>query len=372
MMNLSDNVYNRQAGQNEPKLKLWRYAGIMLTYKCTGACEFCYYNCSPAQDGLMPVETAVEVWKSLHILAGPKAKVHITGGEPFLYFEHLIDILAAAARENLEPVDQIETNAFWAVDENVIVERLKKLDSLGMRQLKISCDPFHQRYIDIDYVRRLEAAAAKLLGPDRVLVRWRKYLVHPTVSKDTSPERLNEHYLTALCDFPCRLTGRAAMKLAPLVASSPVENLAQKNCRSAFLGAKGVHIDPFGNVFSGTCSGIIIGNVKNTPLHELWRRFNPSSQEVIDTLFNDGPVGLAEKAAKFGYKKSRFYAGCCHLCYQTRQFFFDKTYYKTIIGPAECYLVHKSHRQDRHSTILSAEARALKQVTGPARYRPGP
>jgi sulfatase maturation enzyme AslB (radical SAM superfamily) len=125
-MNLSDNIYSRQAGQNGPKLKLWRYAGIMLTYKCSSACEFCYYNCSPAQEGLMPVETAVEVWKSLQILAGPKAKVHITGGEPFVYFEHLIVILAAAGKENLEPVDQIETNAFLAVYENVIVERLKK------------------------------------------------------------------------------------------------------------------------------------------------------------------------------------------------------------------------------------------------------
>jgi MoaA/NifB/PqqE/SkfB family radical SAM enzyme len=144
-----------------------------------------------------------------------------------------------------------------------------------MRQLKISCDPFHQLYIDIERVRSLAAIAAHLLGPDRELVRRQKYLVYPTVSMDTSPDRLKEHYLTALCDFPCRLTGRAAVKLAPLIASTSIENFTKKNCKSSFLGAKRVHIDPFGNVFSGTFSGIIIGNLKNTPLRELWRQFNP-------------------------------------------------------------------------------------------------
>jgi len=338
MMNLADNIYNQKTERNEPKLKLWRYAGIMLTYKCSSACEFCYFNCSPAQGGLIPIQTAIEAWRGLKILAGQKAKIHITGGEPFIYFEHLARLLAASQKENLGPIDQIETNAFWASNEKNIIERLRKLNNLGMQRLKISCDPFHQRYIDIECVRRLATIASELLGPDRVLVRWREYLDNPTAIKDAPPDRLKELYVSALRKFPCRLTGRAAKRLAPFIASTAIENLAGQDCRSAFLGARGVHIDPLGNVFSGTCSGIIIGNVNKQPLQQIWQQFNPPRQELIDTLFNLGPYGFAEKAVKFEYKKRRFYASRCHLCYDVRQFYFDKSSYKSIIGPVECYL----------------------------------
>lgn len=55
----SDNIYNQTIGGEEPKFKLWRSVGVILTYKCNASCEFCYYNCSPQQNGLMPVDTAI-------------------------------------------------------------------------------------------------------------------------------------------------------------------------------------------------------------------------------------------------------------------------------------------------------------------------
>ena len=41
------NAYNAGLARDDPKFKLWRSAGLMLTYRCNCACEFCYYNCSP-------------------------------------------------------------------------------------------------------------------------------------------------------------------------------------------------------------------------------------------------------------------------------------------------------------------------------------
>jgi MoaA/NifB/PqqE/SkfB family radical SAM enzyme len=139
-------------------------------------------------------------------------------------------------------------------------------------------------------------------------------------------------------DYPCRFTGRAAGKLAELVASKPAENFASENCKSDFLGAKGVHIDPFGNVFSGTCSGIIFGNINNTSLEHIWKQFTPENNELINTLFNHGPFGLLEKAENLGYKKLPSYASKCHLCTHIRQFLLDKGIDKSTIGPAECYI----------------------------------
>jgi hypothetical protein len=141
-------------------------------------------------------------------------------------------------------------------------------------------------------------------------------------------------------DYPCRFTGRAAGKLAELVASKPIEALASMNCKSDFLAAKGVHIDPFGNVFSGTCSGIIIGNVNQTGLQDIWKQFHPARNEFINTLFNSGPFGLLDKAVKLGYKRGKFYASKCHLCTHIRQIFFDNGLEDLIIGPAECYFVY--------------------------------
>lgn len=337
MYELSENIYNKKTARQEPKFKLWRSAGLLLTYKCNAACEFCYYNCSPQKSGLMPVDMAISAWKSLKILAGENAKIHLTGGEPFLYWDHLCQILSQGQKENLGKVDLIETNGFWATDEKIISQRLKTLDKLGMKRLKISTDPFHQEYVDIEQVRRLANLANEILGAKRVLVRWRKYLDNPVRMKDIPPAERKEQYISAIKDYPCRFTGRAGGKLAELVASTPIESIASMNCKLDFLSAKGVHIDPFGNVFSGTCSGIIIGNTNQTPLEDIWKRFHPAQSEFINTLFEHGSYGLLEKAEKSGYKKAKTYAGKCHLCTDIRQFFFENGIEKSIIGPAECY-----------------------------------
>ncbi len=327
------------------KFKLWRSAGLLLTYKCNCSCEFCYYNCSPEKGGLMPVDTAINVWQSLKNLAGDTAKIHITGGEPFLYWEHLKAILEQAEKQKLGEVDLIETNGFWASDQKIIRHRLKILDTLGMHRLKISTDPFHQQYVDIEPIRLLADTATDILGPDRVLVRWRKYLDNPIKMRGLSNEQLRRQYIRAVNDYPCRFTGRAAGKLAECIASTPIQNLESMNCKMDFLAAKGVHIDPFGNVFSGTCSGIIIGNVNTRSLEDIWKQFHPAQNEFINTLFEQGPSGLLEKASlhasakKQGiYKKAKVYAGKCQLCTNVRQFIFDHGLERLTIGPAECYV----------------------------------
>ena len=337
MIAFSQNIYNSRTGRSEAKFKLWRSAGLLLTYKCNCACEFCYYNCNPEKGGLMPVETALGVWRSLRILAGDDAKVHLTGGEPFLYWDHLQEVLEAAKNEKLGIVDLIETNGFWATTDKIAIERLRRLDELGLHRLKISIDPFHQEYVDIEPASRLARMAVEILGSDRVLVRWRKYLENPVEVKGLSPAEREQAYLRAMKDYPCRFTGRAAGKLAELVASEPVEHLAGLSCKADFLGAKGVHIDPFGNVFSGTCSGIIVGNVNQTPLEEIWKQFTPERYKVINTLFNSGPAGLLKAAIEQGFKQDKTCADKCHLCTQVRQFLLDNDLESAEIGPAECY-----------------------------------
>jgi len=367
MLDPSENIYNQATTRDGPKFKLWRSAGLLLTYKCNAACEFCYYNCSPRKGGLMPVETCIAAWRSLKTFAGDQAKIHLTGGEAFLYWEHLVRLLFEAKRQGLGPVDMIETNGFWAKDDHLVTDRLTALIDLGMQRLKISVDPFHQEYVDIEPVRRLAARAREMLGPDRVLVRWEKYLrgegvpplcvvgVSPAMRgqdalatgkqgqdglatrKGGTPSPRDVMYVQAYRDYPFRFTGRAAGHVADLLATQPAQAFAGDNCLAGFLGAKGVHIDPYGNVFSGTCSGIILGNVNEMPLEEIWQQFHPAQNAFIQTLCEKGPCGLLERGASLGCKVLPAYAGKCHLCTHIRQFFFEKGLMQPTVGPAECY-----------------------------------
>lgn len=337
MKELSENVYNQRAGRDQPKLKLWRYAGLLLTYKCTAECRFCYYRCSPDKGGLMSVDMAMKAWEGLRRLAADSARIHITGGEPFMYFQRLLEIVTRAKALGLTGLDSIETNGYWATDEKLICDRIGLLASAGMHRLKISWDPFHAEFIDSAKIELLVKVASKLLGADRVLLRWQKYMENPIDMRQLSEKQRFDAFRSAIQDYPCRFTGRATGKVAQLFADKTVKQLATQNCKKAYLSAKGVHIDPYGNIFSGLCSGISIGDINKCDLDELWKRFDPGKQGFVGGLFADGPCGSLSKAAKGGYQARPLYADKCHLCTEVRHFYFDNNLQKTIIGPADCY-----------------------------------
>ena len=332
---LEDNVYNRSIRRDQPKMKLWKSAGILLTYRCNCRCAFCYYNCGPDKGGLIPVDLALSAWQSLQDLAGERARIHLTGGEPFLYWDRLIEILEAGQAQSLGPVDMVETNGFWASDDAQVTQRLKQLDNLGMQRLKVSCDPFHQQFVDISHVQRLVRVARDLLGPERVLVRWEDYLqandLPPAGSEAYDPQYLNQ----AAADHPCRFTGRAADDLIDQPQTHRLGELRTACCVQSFLGAKGVHIDPFGNVFSGTCSGIIVGNITHQTLQELWRNFSPLIHPVIGTLCKQGPAGLESLASSPAPDDG--WASKCHLCTHLRRDLLSQGQYRDTLGPDECY-----------------------------------
>ena len=142
----------------------------------------------------MPVDTAISCWESLKSLAGDAAKIHLTGGEPFLYWDHLKQILLEAKKQGLGQVDLIETNGFWATDEKIITERLKTLDKLGMLRLKISCDPFHQEYVDIKLVQKLAQIGAKVLGDDLEVFGSAELLRYETVISAFSSDFIGVGY----------------------------------------------------------------------------------------------------------------------------------------------------------------------------------
>lgn len=337
MTNLNDNIYNRNLLPSSRKFKIWNSAGLMLTYKCNARCRFCYYNCDPSQKGVIDTDTAIFAWHGLKKLAGGRAKIHITGGEPFLFFDRLAEILQAAKKEQLGRVDQIETNAYWAESDKIIRERLEFLDSHGMETLKISCDPFHSEFVDSLLVKRLQDIGSKILGPGRVLVRWEEYLKNPVkMEKMHESEKISE-FIRSYKKYRFRFTGRSALMLGDYFADKNIYEIAENNCGHGLLGAKHIHIDPMGNIFSGLCSGIIVGNVCDESLERIWKRTDYTRMPYLSKLFSSGPAGLLDEAVALGFEPEQYYADKCHLCTSLREFFFDRQEYIEIIGPAQCY-----------------------------------
>lgn len=340
---LEANVYNRQVKRDQKKFKVWTSAGLMLSYFCPAQCACCYVFSGPNAGEAateMSVEDALDHWAAILRLGGEKGKVHLTGGEPFGDFERLERILQGACEKHLGGLEKIETNAYWCTDEKVVRERLGRLKELGLERLQISTDVYHQEYVPMERVELAVRIAREVLGADGVQVRWRDFYENPVLVGKMGDRERTEQLLAAYKKRRERLLGRAADKLANLFPLRNYESFADNNCGKSFLGARHVHVDGAGNVFSGTCIGIIVGQVKPrkaVTLDELWCGFDYREHPIISVLVDQGPVGLWSIAEELGYVGGQGYASKCHLCYELRSFLHKRGLSGEQLGPGVCY-----------------------------------
>jgi hypothetical protein len=249
-------------------------------------------------------------------------------------------VLEAARRAGLTPPDNVETNAFWATDDELTRSRLEQLDQLGLRLLVVSADVYHQEFVPLERVRRCVETARAVLGPNRVRVRWWDFYNDPLDLTSASAAEKRRAFDAALHRHQDRLTGRAALQLAQFLPRHRTAHFCGENCAKAILGSRHVHIDGYGNIFPGVCSGIILGNAATQTVSEVWHDVpcrwpgNP----VVCALVNGGSYELMRRAEAFGFQESpEGYANKCHLCSSVRQFLFERGVWPELLGPAECY-----------------------------------
>ena len=105
----------------------------MANYRCTAACRHCLYSCSPDRtDGYITEKTANEVCKLLK--RSGCYSVHIGGGEPFIDIDGLIKLIKCINKSGIR-VEYIETNAYWATNEDRVKEYLEALREAGANTL---------------------------------------------------------------------------------------------------------------------------------------------------------------------------------------------------------------------------------------------
>ena len=340
----------------QPELACWEFAGLLLTYWCNARCAFCYVFGGPNRGGEMPVDRAVELWRGLdrHAAANGKTmRVHLAGGEPFGDWPRLLAILQKARQAGLTPPDNIETNAFWATDDELTRARLIALDELGLRMLVVSADVFHQQFVPFERVRRCVETARTVLGPGRVRVRWWDFYNAPLDLTRAGEAERRQAFDPALRRHQERLTGRAALRLPHFLSRYPAAQFRGETCAKAILGSRHVHIDGHGNIFPGVCSGIILGNAVYATVQEVWQDVAQHWQDnpVVAALVCGGSYELLRRAQAHGFQESPGgYANKCHLCACVRQFLFERHIWPEVIGPAECYADQAERRAADAST----------------------
>ena len=167
--------------------------------------------------------------------------VELSGGEPFLYEDHVRQILRIV-HEVYGPSGrvQLQTNGFWCTDEEIATENYRSLKDYCVFVVS-SVDFYHFEHIDLDRVQRSLSAAADVFGLHDI-PHFSSDLADYRESRNVSVSESVEFEGMGFC-------GNAAFSLAPYVAARPPEDFREELCADVLVDYAKIHIDPYGNVF---------------------------------------------------------------------------------------------------------------------------
>lgn len=301
--------------------------GIILTYRCHSGCAHCIYNCGPrwekesmSPEMLRQALEAMAIWPQ-------RPQVHITGGEPFLHFDLLLEGTRIAAE--LDIAVYLETSAAWCTDEEKAFEHFRALKAAGLQAVLISCSPFHAERIPVIRTIHAVRAAIDVFGAHRTIVYQSQFLdlmrqfdiEHPTpLSHYEEAFGAEEAHRILWQGFGIISGGRSGYALGHFAPKLPAEAFAHENCAGTLLYAHHSHFDLYGNYLPGFCGGLTAGDWRE--LGQVLDDFQAERYPpLIKILIERGPYGLMKLAQEeHGYEsREEGYTGKCHLCVDVRR-----------------------------------------------------
>lgn len=316
-------------------------AALLFTYRCSIACRHCCFGC--ASDKPDVVMTPRQCADGLALLHETARVLHVAGGEVMMYWERLADGLTLAHEEGHAP-HFIETNCSFAVNEQIVRERLEFLCSHGVRGLLASADPFHQERVPPERFILVRRLAREIFGETNF---WgprqsdEEIMDLPSVVRQ--PERLREY----VNSNHIVMVGTARRELARYLDQfdpqddrlPPMGWLGRrsgKTCMDQFSADRiwEFHIDPYGNI--QTNCGIVLGHVQETTPAEVLARGPENANEFTRIVCESGPLGLAEVArSDYGFVWPESVSQDCELCFLARRHL--RRFHPEVFGPAEVY-----------------------------------
>jgi len=282
--------------------------GFLVTTRCNAACSHCTTSCGPTQTQALTTDTVRRLMDEAVALGrGEPPEFFISGGEPFLDFAQLREVVAHGAR--LGGRVSCVTNAYWASAARADA-MLSALRDAGLQTLAVSTSRYHQQYVRLERVQRaLVTAHAKGMGTAL------KYAV--TVSDRAQGEAFGKWMASAGVDlievFPVLSYVRDGFAL-------PRRQLVRKHrLPTGACPAAVVTVREDGAAYTCCMPGAFtpllrLGNVHHDSLEEIDARFH--YQGVQRLLHARGPAHFARAAiaAGHGRRLRDGYASVCDLC----------------------------------------------------------
>ena len=304
-------------------------AGVFLSYRCSGACRHCLYACSPrwpadwisiadAERVLAGLATAMRDRYPPNAPVGVNEGLHLTGGEPFLNFELLIDLVEIAAELGI-PGIFVETNASWCVNEGITRDRLRALKSAGLRGILVSVNPFLLEHVPFERTRRAVRVASEIFGPRNVLVYqgifYREFLKMGIRGTLPLEDYLRRSFGLAYAEL--LPSGRAVYKLAHLFPRYPARRFFGLSCRRELIRDWHIHVDNYCHYIPGFCAGISLGDARH--LEGLYKGIKLEEFPVLKALLSDLKE-LYRLGVEYGYReRTDGYVSKCHFCIDIRR-----------------------------------------------------
>ncbi|MBE6541353.1 MAG: radical SAM protein [Ruminococcaceae bacterium] len=296
------------------------YSGIITNYVCTAECRHCMFGSSPScPKEYITTEESENIASILEEAGTPS--VHIGGGEPFMNFPALLSLIDALNRHGIG-VDYIETNAFWAKDEDIVKNRLWELTKRGVTTVMVSSDPFHIEYVPLSRVLTL----IKLLseeGFDYFIwqERYLRKLIHldhnRTYSKEELEKILGKNYITYTArEYGLGMNGRALAISYDIYPLKSVDELLKSPPCHNILSAQHCHFDLYGNAVPSGCPGLCANS-----RDYLCGDISTDKYPVMSRLVCGRIKSLFEYAHNLGFVPDpQGYPTKCSFCYAMRSF----------------------------------------------------
>ena len=290
------------------------YSGIITNYNCSAACRHCMFASSPrAGRDFISEEAAERIARRLKE-AGVWS-MHIGGGEPFLNFEALCCLLKAMKKYGVG-VDYIETNAFWAQNDEEVMRKLRVVRELGAETVMVSVDPFHIEYVPLERPIRLVQALRRLgmdyfIWQDRFLERLLPLDLKKTHTKEELSALLGENYIEETArEYGVKVNGRALGIAKKIYEAQKAEELLDDEPCSHILSGTHCHVDLYEHVIPSGCPGISI-ETEDFFAGRLPKEKYPAAHR----LYTGGLKALYEYAKEAGFEPdAKGYATKCSLC----------------------------------------------------------
>lgn len=288
---------------------------LLVTEKCNIPCRHCLFGrrdlMNSGRD--MPLEDAldyVEQMAEISAAENMSFSVRFSGGEPFLRYPEILEIIRFARQKGAEEVGTM-SNGFWGKDFERAKGLARELKEAGLGSVCFSFDDFHQEHIPVSTVcNAIRGCLDAGLNYQIKCTVTKKTRRIPEVLGDLGDLLLNQSIV--IQEIPCYPEGSATTML-------PAGDLFYENgipgqpCPSGLMLA----IVPDGTTFP--CCGaswnhrLVMGNAQKDSLGGLFEKMRRGS--LMCMLREKGPsffVPYYEQAGHHLQKEG--YVSYCDLC----------------------------------------------------------